>query len=57
MAVSAHLPPLPKISQEIITQLIAVLCAAWIISKVPQFKAILSGAGVTGNSLSKLDNP
>lgn len=52
MSLSAHLPPMNKISQEIIVQLVAVLAAAWLISKVPAFKAIVSG-----NTLSPLENP
>ena len=53
LPIKAFVPTLPRLTQEIIVQLIAVLAAAWIISKTPAFKAIMQSA----NSLSVLDNP
>lgn len=51
MSIAAHLPPLEKISQEVIVQVCGVLIAAWLISRVPAFKRI-----VQGNTLNPLEN-
>ncbi|MBX3766556.1 MAG: hypothetical protein QM625_22695 [Ralstonia sp.] len=49
---SEYLPTKQRLAQEVIATTVGVLVAAWIISKVPRFKAL-----VDGNSIWALTQP
>ncbi|WP_166454472.1 hypothetical protein [Lacisediminimonas profundi] len=46
MSISKYIPPLDKVSQEVIAVLIATVVAAWVISQHPRLQKLVRGNSV-----------